>query len=66
MTHTDRTANFVHFYLKIEISITETLPCVRDRDLVANLVSQSACVFRQKYRTEKYLLHHKVMLPHPF
>jgi hypothetical protein len=31
---------------------------------VASLLSQSACVSRQKYRTEKYLLHHKVMLPH--
>jgi hypothetical protein len=32
---------------------------------VASLLSQSACVFRQKYQIEKYLLHHKVMLPHP-
>jgi hypothetical protein len=31
---------------------------------VASLLSQSACVFRQKYRTEKYLLHHKVMFCH--
>jgi hypothetical protein len=32
---------------------------------VASLLSQPACVFRQKYRTDKYLLCHKVMLPHP-
>jgi hypothetical protein len=32
---------------------------------VASLLSQPACVFRPKYRTEKYLLRHKVMLPHP-
>ncbi len=32
---------------------------------VASPLSQSACVFRQKYQTDKYLLHHKVVLPHP-
>jgi hypothetical protein len=32
---------------------------------VGSLLIQPACVFRQKYRTEKYLLCHKVMLPHP-
>jgi hypothetical protein len=32
---------------------------------VASLLSQLAYVFRQKYQTDKYLLHHKVMLPHP-
>ncbi len=32
---------------------------------VASRLSQLAYVFRQKYQTEKYLLHHKVMLPHP-
>jgi hypothetical protein len=31
---------------------------------VTSLLSQSVCVFRQKYQTEKYLLHHKVMLQH--
>ncbi len=32
---------------------------------VASLLSQLACVFIQKYWTEIYLLHLKVMLPHP-
>jgi hypothetical protein len=32
---------------------------------VACLLSQSAFVFLQKYQTEKYLLHQKVILPHP-
>ncbi len=39
----------------------KTTGCARD----CGPGSQPACVFRQKYQTEKYLLHHKVMLPHP-
>jgi hypothetical protein len=43
-----------------QISLLATLvPCVSGIvTRVASLLSQLACVFRQKYRTEKYLLHH--------
>jgi hypothetical protein len=42
------------------------IPCVSGiMTRVASLLSQSAFVFWWKYWTEKYLLHQKVMLPHP-
>jgi hypothetical protein len=42
------------------------IPCVPGIvTQVASLLSQSAFVFWQKYRTEKYLLHLKEMSPHP-
>ncbi len=56
----------IHFSLIIWSSVFAfVIPCVSGiMTWVTNLLSQSTCVFRQKYRTEKYLLHHKVMLPH--
>jgi hypothetical protein len=48
-------------------SLKHTVTCVSEIvTWVGNLLSQLACVFRRKYQTDKYLLHHKVMLPHPF
>ncbi len=60
---------FETFFYALSLSLSFhpfILPCVSGIvTRVASLLSQSACVFWQKYRNEKYLLRHKVMLPHP-